>query len=241
MDYINDLFINLIKYFQYQCEPINKLEFFVTYIIPILQILLLIFSAIAGIYKYYKSKNREIYEKNLKEVYAPLYNYFIKQELLCELYGWKRDITKSPILEIKRRNVVTKYFEGGKSQQSEVTEVLDLSKKKFIQIFKSVNCGLTDKELYTLFSMYETVEDFISGRKHDEAYCEAIELNRQLENRIREKVIRGYNYYQKKLGLSKDDSTFYKIDDSSIEFTYKIDPEKVNAIKEQVKEEDVKK
>jgi hypothetical protein len=40
----------------------------------------LVATAIAGVVKYYREKNRDFYEKILNGVYAPLYQYIVKQE-----------------------------------------------------------------------------------------------------------------------------------------------------------------
>ena len=85
MKEILDLIKTMTEYFQSQMTPQSFLDLLVQYVIPILQAIVLVGGAGAGIYKYYQSKNREINEKILSTVYAPLYNYFVKQELYCNL------------------------------------------------------------------------------------------------------------------------------------------------------------
>lgn len=112
MKEILDLIKTMTEYFQSQMTPQSFLDLLVQYFIPILQAIVLVGGAGAGIYKYYQSKNREINEKILSTVYAPLYNYFVKQELYCKLKGLQRDVKQTPILEISSTRVKTKFGNG---------------------------------------------------------------------------------------------------------------------------------
>ena len=65
MKEILDLIKTMTEYFQSQMAPQSFLDLLVQYVIPILQAIVLVGGAGAGIYKYYQSKNREINEKYL--------------------------------------------------------------------------------------------------------------------------------------------------------------------------------
>ena len=56
------------------------LEIIVAYALPIISSGVLVLTAIAGVVKYYKEKNRSYAEQMLKKVCAPLYSYILKQE-----------------------------------------------------------------------------------------------------------------------------------------------------------------
>ena len=142
MKEILDLIKTMTEYFQSQMTPQSFLDLLVQYVIPILQAIVLVGGAGAGIYKYYQSKNREINEKILSTVYAPLYNYFVKQELYCNLKGLQRDVKQTPILEISSTRVKTKLGNGKVESTREKFSVLNLDRKEFINVLHSVNIGL---------------------------------------------------------------------------------------------------
>ena len=99
-----------VEYLRKVTLPASGLDLLIQYGVPIIQTLVLLGGAMAGIYKYYAVKNREINEKMLGEVYAPLYQYFVKQELFCYVTKMQRDHGDSPILEFtseKRKEKVS--------------------------------------------------------------------------------------------------------------------------------------
>ena len=236
MKEIIELIRTMTEYFQSQMAPQNLLDLSVQYFIPILQAVVLVGGAVAGVFKYYQSKNREINEKILSTVYAPLYNYFVKQELYCNLKGLQRDVKQSPILEISSTAVKTKYTNGSMESTSEKSAVLNLSRAEFISVLHSVNIGLANKNLYTLLSMYEVVcheEETFGGQ---ESFFKAGILKVQLENEIRKEIIEGYDYYQKKLGLNEGENTaLCQIDNGDIKFSFDISQDAIDEFKKDYK------
>jgi hypothetical protein len=239
LEQLQPLIEPLVQYLQHQLAPMSNMDYFVKYGVPIIQLIIVVLGAFAGIYKYYQSKNREISEKMLNDVYAPLYNYFVKQELFCELHGFERNVEETPILELKSKKQTTKInFQKGKTEyNTEESIVLGLTRDNFIKILNSVNIGLASKELYTLLSMYEVACHIENGKTFSDAYFKAGILKIQLENALRKEIIEGYNFYHKKLGLSrKNTTTFCKPHDSTIEFTYAIDPLELEQFKKDYSE-----
>lgn len=240
MDKVTQLIDALLLYLQSQSAEISGIEYFTLYAIPIIQLIIIICTAGAGIYKYFQVKNREINEKMLSEVYAPLYNYFIKQELYCSLQSFARDVKESPILEMKSKKQTSK-FSFGESRTvemvSEESTVLGLNRDCFISILNNINIGLAGKELYTLLSMYEVVCHIESGKSFSDGYLNATILKVQIENALRKEILEGYNYYHKKLGISrKEDLTFCKIDGEQIQFTYNIEATEKEKLKKDIEE-----
>ncbi|GAA6493465.1 hypothetical protein K280104A7_30290 [Candidatus Bariatricus faecipullorum] len=233
MKEILDLIKTMTEYFQSQMTPQSFLDLLVQYVIPILQAIVLVGGAGAGIYKYYQSKNREINEKILSTVYAPLYNYFVKQELYCNLKGLQRDVKQTPILEISSTRVKTKLGNGKVESTREKFSVLNLDRKEFINVLHSVNIGLANKNLYTLLSMYEVVcheEENFGGQ---ESFFKAGILKVQIENEIRKEIITGYDYYQKKLGLNRKKNTHLcRIANGDIEFDFDIPQDSIDKFRE---------
>lgn len=223
---------SMTEYFQSQIVPQSNLDFVVQYFIPILQAVALIGGAGAGVYKYYKSKNREINEKILSTVYAPLYNYFVKQELYCKLQNYQRNIAEFPILEITSTQEETKFANGSIETTREKSTVLNLNRQEFIKVLHSVNIGLANKNLYTLLSMYEITCHEEETHKGRESFFKAGILKVQIENEIRREIITGYDFYQKKLGLNRKKNTaIFQIVDGEIQFNFSISQESIDQFK----------
>ena len=79
-----------------------------------LQFLVVLFTAIGGYLKYRESKNREIYEKRLKEVYAPLFQLIARQELLRKIAFPNIGVEEAPIISITKRTTNQKLNFGEK-------------------------------------------------------------------------------------------------------------------------------
>ncbi|MDD4592684.1 MAG: hypothetical protein PHG06_20000 [Parabacteroides sp.] len=223
--------IELIKTYLIQVtkQP-SIVDIFISHWIPIIQLLIVFFGAIAGLYKYYSTKNKEINEKMLSEVYAPLYQYFVKQELYCFITGFKRDIRETPIIELTSKKSKQTISIGGENHgkiKNETTTqvVLGLNRQEFLKVFESINIGLASKELYTLLNMYKVLIHFEGmGDKTPEAFINATIMKVDVENALRAEIIKGYEHYHKKLKLDKiTSSNFFKIKDNNIEFNYVVD------------------
>lgn len=224
-----------IKYLEQSTNPVSGFDWIIQYGLPIIQTIVLVGGAIAGLYKYYSTKNKEVNEKILREVYAPLFQYLIKQELFCFVNRFERDIEKTPILELVREKRT--YKDLGTSENNYGYEVnfttetiLNLDRKEFLKVLDNVNIGLASKELFTLLSMYQVLI-YIEDKYNEttDGYLNSTIMKVDVENALRSEIIRGYNYYHKKLGLKTlETSKFYKIKGDKIIFTYEIDEDKKN-------------
>lgn len=110
-----ELFELIKAYFIQATKQPSGVDIFISYWIPIIQLLIVFIGAIAGLYKYYSTKNKEINEKMLSEVYAPLYQYFVKQELYCFINGFKRNIDEAPIIELTSKKTKQTFSLGGEN------------------------------------------------------------------------------------------------------------------------------
>lgn len=238
MDTITDLLSLITKYLEQSTQPLSFWGGFLKYGIPIIQTVVLLVGALAGLYKYYSVKNKEINEQMLKDVYAPLYQYFIKQELYCYINKYERNYRESPILELTntRRNEKITF---GEKTTTKVTvskdTALNLNRDEFLRLLDSVNIGLASKELLTLLNMYEVlIYHELKADKTSERFLDAAIMKVDIENAIRKEVIKGYLYYHKKLKLATiTTNKFYKITGDKIEFEYQID----QSIKEKLRED----
>lgn len=236
---INRLMELLIKYLQKSTQTISALDWFVKYGIPIIQVLVVVGGSIAAVYKYYSVKNREINEKMLNEVYAPLYQYFVKQEVYCYIHKLKRDYKESPILEITSKKTEEKFSFGENNQHSINTSyetVLDLNRNEFLKVLNSVNIGLASKELLTLLNMYKVIIHIESTTdKTDNVFLDATIMKVDIENSLRKEIIKGYKEYHKKLNLKTiTQNKFFTITDDNIIFTYDVDINKKDNLKSEI-------
>jgi len=226
MSSVNELIELTKQYILYCMQPKNRLDIFITYWISIIQVLLILGGAGAGLWKYYRIKNKETNEKILNEVYSPLYQYLVKQELYRKIHKIAGDYKDTPILEIT--NTKTTVRVSGITRSSE--PVCGLSRKEIIKIKDSLNIGLASKEILTLLNMYQVVD--LMEDKYDKdtnEYIEATILKVEIENALRKEVISGYKKYHHSLGLKKvSKSGLWTLTEDNIEYTYRIDEEEKN-------------
>lgn len=225
-----ELFELIKAYFIQATKQPSGVDIFISYWIPIIQLLIVFIGAIAGLYKYYSTKNKEINEKMLSEVYAPLYQYFVKQELYCFINGFKRNIVEAPIIELTSKKTKQTFSLGGDDSgnvKSETTTqtVLGLNRKEFLKVLESINIGLASKELYTLLNMYKVLIHFEGmSDKTSEAFLNATIMKVDVENALRAEIIKGYEHYHKRLKLDKITSSgFYSINGNDLNFNYTVD------------------
>lgn len=200
MDIIEDLIQLLNEYLRTQLQPKSFLDIFIQYISPILQLSVVIGGAIAGLYKYFKTRNQETYQRLLSEVYAPLYQYFVKQELIRDLVEIEKDYKKKPIIEFSSTKTITDPITN--KSQSETKFYLNLNRQELIKVLDSINIGLASKELYTLLTMYQVLVHLEESEDTDAQTKQTVEkriLN--VESRLRREIILGYEKYHKKLGI----------------------------------------
>lgn len=182
----------LSKYLEELNSGITPMEYIVTYIIPIIGVVILVGSAIAGVIKYYKEKNKDFYVSILNGVYAPLYMYLIKQEYARNKKITEMPIDDYPILTFSKTTTKTK---GLFSSNPEVTteKIETLGKGDIFKVMKDLNFGLVPKDLLVLLNIYQ-MADILGDSVSKEEYT-------SIEQKIRDNIIWGYNRYSKKLGL----------------------------------------
>jgi len=167
-----------------------------------------ILGAWATISKYFYEKNRQIYERRLNEVYAPLYGLVIKQEKFREMYLPNVTRQEAPIFtsENKSSKQTLSFNSSGMNVSSEETkEVGFFDRKKFITTLKETNQGLARPRLLELINQYdllvyleETMEK--GGDQWEKATSEKVIV----EYGLTEEIISGYQATINKLGLDND-------------------------------------
>lgn len=219
-------------FLQLQLEPISFLDIFIQYISPLIQLLVILGGAIAGLYKYYKTKNREIYEKLLSEVYAPLYQYLVKQELYRKIVDNTLDYKSSPILELTSKETVF----NDTSVKITTSPVLGLNRDELLKVLDSINIGLASKELYTLLSMYKVLIHIENSTKktRDDVLTASI-MKVDIENKLRKEIVSGYKKYHNKLGVKAGgDMDFFTLSEDQIIFNISVSDEEKQQLKEKI-------
>jgi hypothetical protein len=219
-----------------QLLPASGINYFIQYIAPIIQLFIIIGGAGAGLYKYYKTKNREIYQQLLSEVYSPLYQYFVKQELLRKLLNIEGDYHETPVMEF-----TSKKFESNSKTGSSITStvpILMLTREEFMKALDSINIGLSPKELYTLLSMYKVLVYFEeTADKSSDCYLTSTIMKVDIENRLRREILSGYEKYHKKLGIKAGaENNFFMLSDDQLSFNITVSQEEKNKLSEQIKQ-----
>lgn len=175
----------------------------VDYWIPILSVLFVMIGGGWTLCTYIKGKNREINEQILKEVYAPMYQFFVKNDALTDLAEGNVDYKEFPLLEWKKERTEETVTEGNYKLSRKAVTVLELSRKGFIKMLDSVNMGLAPQELITLFNIYKSA-NFAADETGEGAKSQrANEYRTQIEYAIREHAYSGYMKYCKELGIEK--------------------------------------
>lgn len=200
MQSIGNILELISEYLKTLMEPMSFFDFFVTYISPILQLIVIVGGAIAGLYKYFKTKNQEIYQKLLSEVYAPLYQYFVKQELLRQTTNMVGNYKDTPILEYSKTETITDCITNISTTQKEY--FLELNRQELIKVLDSINIGLASKELYTLLSMYKVLVHLEEKYDDDTEDFNLVKTKKiKIENKLRQEIVLGYTKYHNKLGI----------------------------------------
>lgn len=241
---VSELFDLLNRYLQAQLQPVPFWQGFINHWIPILQFCVLFVGAGASVWKYFHEKNREIYEKILSEVYAPLYNYIIKQETYRQICMPEHSYIEHPIIELKSSKT-TQEFSFRQDEPARITttketskSVLNLDRKEFLSVLNSVNIGLASKELYTLLSVYEVIVYLCESKnKTDERVLKATIIGNDIERRLRREVVTGYKAYHKRLGLNSNRQVdCYTLSEDQVEFDFKVSDEEIKNLREKIKQ-----
>ncbi|SEJ60107.1 hypothetical protein SAMN05660742_111112 [Propionispira arboris] len=122
-----------------------------------------------GVYwKWNDEKTRQLYERRLQEVYAPLCKIIINQEEYRAVMVPDADREKYPVLNITTKRIETK-FEFKDTVCKETTSVIDLgpgvvNNKDFFKVLEKSNYGLARPGLLILIARYALIigiyEDF---------------------------------------------------------------------------------
>lgn len=196
---------------------LDTVDFFIDYVSPVLEVTVITFSALLGLYKFYKTKNHETYQNLLNEVYAPLYQYFVKQEFLLDIT--KKDVpNKTVIADFSETTTEIDPITNETSIKKET--FLDLQHDNFIKILDSVNSGLVPKELYTLLCLYKVLLHFENNPEQSkELPKDLTEFKNTVEKQLRDEVLLGYQKYHNKLGIKRNTKKIcYKLDKTEFEF-----------------------
>lgn len=229
MENLNDLMELTKEYLLSELQKPSIIDIIVQYIVPCLGVIVLLGTAIAGVIKYYKTKNAEINELILKEVYTPLYGYFVRQELYRKIHKMEDTIEEAPVLEVTS----TKTTCRGSKVEKKVEAFCDLNRDSILKMLNSVNTGLASKELFTLLQMYSVLVEM--ENKYDQntnEYLEATILKVEVEKALKLEILKGYKYYYSKLGLkSSSKSGLWVLNKNGIEFPYDITEEEKLVLK----------
>lgn len=205
-----DKLINLLcDYLENINRPLSGIDITVNYILPIISSILLVTTAIFGVVKYYKEKNRDFNEKILNGVYAPLYQYIIKQEYARSKKMGELPIDKHPIIGlVNEKKTVTGLFSD--NVKTEITKRDILNSKDLLKVKESLNFGLVPQDLLVLLNIYEISQD-ISNSVPDEEYT-------KIEMSIRNNIINGYQKYRKLLNIDDKESKVVSFEKNELKF-----------------------
>lgn len=191
-------------------KPMGFWDNVVTYVLPIIGSIVLVGTAIAGVIKYCKEKNREYAEKMLTEVYAPLYMYIVKQEYLR-----KRDFPgveekNAPLFSVETvtRNMSEPKIENGKFEQKvNYDKKSVISLEEFYSVQKTVDFGLVPHNLLVLLSIYQLKENMEEDLTDEQI---------MVERAIKKEIIEGYLKYKRIMGEKKEDMQYINFEHDNI-------------------------
>lgn len=212
---------NLNNYLVSAIQPTSWWKYVLEYLPSVVTMLSVLVGGGFALYKYIQARNYEVNLKILNEVYLPLYSYLVKQECFRYICGGL-SYEEVPIFEIKSTHKTVNFkMENGTgkvSQHEETNPVLDMSTETLLEVCDSTNLGLAPTKLSTLLNAYRMLHYISSGNQVTRPRAKATLLKIQVERELCEEIIRGYNYYHKKLGLSDSDSLIFKIEENRIKF-----------------------
>ena len=214
----------------------SGLEFFASVICPIISTVAIVIGGAFALYKYRVSKNYEINLQILNEVYLPLYEYLVKQEvfryLACPEFKWE-DV---PILEIRHTKTETRIDKDGISTSKSVEAVCGCTRESLLKVCDSANRGLASLELVNLLNAYQVVCHLSSEKNSPENRAKAAVLLHKVELALRKEVLKGYKYYHRKLKLHDNSSRLFKVNNDQIEVLGKIKQGDVDEVLKKIKD-----
>lgn len=218
MENIIELIKNLNEYVLAANEPMSFGEYFATIICPTISTIAIIVGGGFALYKYRASQNYDINLKILNEVYLPLYSYLVKQETFRFITVPECTWEEAPILEIKNTRVTHKFQNGGLSTDTNTTAVCGCTRDSLLEVCETTNLGLASIELVTLLNSYKILINITSGNVNGKEKAKAAILQEKVEIALRKEILKGYDYYHKKLKLHDSNSDIYRITKEQIEF-----------------------
>lgn len=203
-----------------------------------LQFLVVLFTAIGGYLKYRESKNREIYEKRLKEVYAPLFQLIARQELLRKIAFPNIGVEEAPIISITKRTTNQKLNFGEKiTFTSESKESKIWNREEYINTVSGINSGLASPNLLTLISLYDTavyLEE--NAEKFSDIWLKSTIIKTKIEVDLYEEILKGYKECMRKLKLDKVNN----IKKNKLIIKYTANQHEIRALKEDISKNEEK-
>ena len=183
----------LTRYLNILNQPSNCWDILVTYWIPAIGGLVLIFSSIAAVVKYYLERKRAFAEKMLKEVYTPLFQYLVKQEFYRQSIKSAViiDEDEHPFFNVGKKEQVKTYMI---SKSEGTTSSTNINEKKtllgatdLIEVTKNENFGIAPQRLVTLLNMNHILDEVVDNVPNDESI--------KIQKKLKEEIIRGYKLY----------------------------------------------
>lgn len=202
MEQLQEILSLLKRYLEINVEPNGFWDNIVQYVLPIFSMLVVIIGGIWTIYTYIKGKNREINEKILGEVYAPMYQFFVKNDSLTDLADENVNYKEVPLLSWEKELAKESISGDEYKKFTETVPILNLSRNDFINMMDRVNIGLAPQELITLFNIYKSTNFVADDIGEGEKSQRADDYRIKIEYAIRKQAYKGYIKCCKKLGIS---------------------------------------
>lgn len=193
-----ELAIVLKQYLQSNMQPKSVLDNIVEYAIPIIGILAIVVGGGWTVYTYREKKNKEEIERILKEVYLPLFQFFVTNDTLAQINSINISYKIAPFYEWKIVET-EEYPDGTKGEKT--SEILGMSRSSLVEQMNKINLGLAPEELVALITSYKAVicaiENF--GKEGEKAKS----YRKRLEYALRIEAYEGYRKYHEKLGIKR--------------------------------------
>lgn len=192
----------ITEYFINANQPMDFLTIVVTYIVPIVGSIILIGTAFAGVFKYYREKKRIYAEKMLTEVYAPLYMYLVKQEYLRQKDFPELTPEDVPLFsaETTKRTMTQPISENGKFEQKvKYKKSSIISLEDFYKVQDQIDFGLVPHNLLVLLSICKIKESNENDLSNEQ---------RAMERALKKEIIEGYLKYKRIMGENKKEMKY---------------------------------
>ncbi len=168
-----------------------SIEYFVDTILPIISASLFICASLAGVYKYIRSKNTQYYEKMLSELYAPLYQFLVRQKTI---------VTLAPSLYNEHFAILCDlYVKTEIDGEISKLDIANLSHDEFINVRKNTNIAIAPSRLLILMNEYEAILALRNIKDRYKSFRVDAEIykprRRDIEEKLLTEIIVGYLKY----------------------------------------------